>query len=190
ALRLPPAPAAPPNPPPSRAPTTPPLPTPAIASPSRPCSIGTALAWMSTPACRCCRPTWDTSIPSRPTGICRPPPNCSPWPPAGSTITGETSHERARPHSPRVLHRPADPPASGQRPHHHRLPQHHPAAAAVRLAADRTPARPAHPRRPGRTDDRRVPATPGDRPGQQRDNPQRPAGRDPLAVSLRRPPGP
>ena len=45
-------------------------------------------------SCRCCRPTSGTSIPNPPTGTCRPPPNCSRWPPPASTdrraVTGVT----------------------------------------------------------------------------------------------------
>src|SRR5262249_39042642 len=135
-------------------------------SASRPCSIGTVPASTCTPTCRCCPPTWGTSTPSLPTGICKPHPNCSPWPLTGWSTTWETFHEcTGGPHPARILHRPADPPTPGQQPHHPRLPQHLPAAAVLRLAADRPSARPAHCRRPRRPTDRRVPATPGDHTG-------------------------
>ena len=54
---------------------------------------------------------------------------------------------------------------------------------------DREGTQPAQPRRPRRHADRRVPAAPGRRPGQRQRHPQRPAGRDPLAVQLRSPAG-
>ena len=58
---------------------------------------------------------------------------------------------------------------------------------AFAAAAHRQGTLPARLRRPGRPADRRVPRPPRRRPGQQRPDPQRPAGRDPLAVQLRRP---
>ena len=51
--------------------------------------------------------------------------------------------------------------------------------------ARQDPVPPGH-RRPGRAHDRRVPEPPGKRPRQHRPDPQRPAGRDPLPVRLRR----
>ena len=54
---------------------------------------------------------------------------------------------------------------------------------------DRQAAQQAQPRRPRRHADRRVPAAPGRRARQRQRHPQRPAGRDPLPVPLRRPAG-
>ena len=123
-----------------------------------------------------------------PTGICRPPRNCSRWPPPARTPRGRRpGHDPDRPDAAGVLHRPARPAAPGQPPHHRRLPRH-PAAAARRSSTSQTGKRAAAAGlgRPGRHDDLRVPEPPGDRTAQQHPDPQRPPDRDPLAVLLRR----
>ena len=75
-----------------------------IVSRSRPCSIGIATAPTSTHGCLCCRPTLVTSARYRPTGICRPPRSCWPWPPDGSSSTTVCGHDRAGTHGRDVLH--------------------------------------------------------------------------------------
>ena len=95
---------------------------------------------------------------------------------------GTEDHEHPRPHPAGVLHRPAGAAAPGQRPHDRRLPGRAQAAAGLRRPADRQDPLPAGHHRPGRAADRRVPQPPGNRPRQQRPDPQRPAGGDPLAV--------
>ena len=76
------------------------------------------------PGCRCCRPTSVTSTPATPTGTCRPPRNCWPWPPARLEAPRKQRHDdHARVHHAGVLHRAADPPAAGQPAHHRRLPR-------------------------------------------------------------------
>ena len=115
-------------------------------------------------------------------------PSCSSWQPTGSATSWETCHELAGPPPVRVLQRQADAAAPGQPAYCDGIPEYHHTAVAVRLAADRQAARRLQHRRPGRPAGRRVPPASGDWPGQQRGHPQRPAGRDPLAVPLRRVP--
>jgi hypothetical protein len=67
---------------------------------------------------------------------------------------------------------------------------HLPAPARLRPRAHRQAARPAGLHRPGRPAGQRLPELAGNRPGQQRRHPQRPARGDPVAVHLRRVPGP
>lgn len=71
--------------------------------------------------------------------------------------------------------------------HDRRLPRHLPTTAGLRLAHHRHPTDPASPLRSERPAHRGVPATSGDRAGQRRRHPQRPAGHHPLPVPLRGP---
>ena len=64
------------------------------------------------------------------------------------------AHDRARPDPAGVLHRPADPPAPRQPPHHRRLPRHAPAAARLRRQQHRQATLRARLRRPRRAADR------------------------------------
>src|SRR6266536_2579371 len=64
----------------------------------RPCWTGTATASMLPPACRCCRPTSATPARRRPTGICRPPPNCWAWPPNDSSAERGSGDDRVCSH--------------------------------------------------------------------------------------------
>ena len=68
-------------------------------------------------------------------------------------------------------------------------PRHVQAPARLRAGQDRQGAQQAQPRRPRHHADRRVPAAPGRQTGERQRHPERPAGRDPLAVPLRGPAG-
>ena len=78
------------------------------------------------------------------------------------------------------------PAATGQPPHHRRLPGHGQAAAGLRRTTDRQVSLRYGHHRSGCTTDRRVPQPSGNRPRQQRPDPQRPAGGHTLAVPLLR----
>ncbi|MET7890190.1 tyrosine-type recombinase/integrase [Streptomyces mirabilis] len=83
-------------------------------SPSGPCCTGIAPRPTSRRGSRRYRPTWDTANRPAPTGTCRQPRNCSPWPPLAATASGRRpAHDADRPHAPGVLHRTARPPAPG-----------------------------------------------------------------------------
>ena len=85
-----------------------------------------------------------------------------------------------------VLHRAADRPTPGQPAHHRRLPRRLAAAAALRPPPHRQAALPARPGRPRRPADRAFLDHLETRTRQQRAHPQRPPGRHPLVLPLRR----
>ena len=160
-------------------------------SPSGPCCTGIAPRTTSRRRSRRCRPIWGTASQPAPTGTCRRPRNCWPWPPPAATTSGRRpAHDLDRPHPPGVLHRPARPPAPGQPPHHRGLPRHDAPAAHLRPPARRQAPVDAGLGRPDRGRDFGVPQPPGGRARQQRQDPQRPPDRDPLPVLLRRAPAP
>ena len=122
---------------------------------------------------------------ARPTGISPPHPNCSRWPPTGSTHASEGPvDDRARPDPAGVLHRAADPPA--RTPARTRSP---PTAtrSGCCSASSSDAHRQARPRaglrRPRRAADRRRSSTTSNATAATAPHPQHPAGRDPLAVS-------
>ena len=158
----------------------------ATASPCARCWAGTARASTSRRGCRCCRPSSATSTRRRRTGTCRPRPSCWRSPPSASAIS-EHCHERARPDPAGVLHRAAARQRQASPTHGRRLPRHLPAAA--RASPQQRPAS-----RPAGCDiadlDAPLIAAFLDHLERERGNsvahPQRPPGRDPLAVPLRR----
>src|SRR6266540_1367628 len=92
------------------------------AAPSPPCWTGTAPMLTCRPCCRAWRSTWATPTPSTRSGTCRPRRSCWPWPASAWTPTWQANHEHPRPDPAVVFNRPPVPAASGQRPHHRRLP--------------------------------------------------------------------
>ena len=149
------------------------------------CSTPTPPARTGRPGWPCCPPTSGTSTRPPPTGTCPPPRSCSPWPGSGSNTTCESGRDRARAR-PCRRSSPTGWPAS-ETPA--RTPSPPTATPGGCCSASPPPSRqaalPARGHRPGRPADRRLPRPPRTRPGQQPPHPQRPAGRDPLAVPLR-----
>ena len=158
-------------------------------------AVNTLLGWYRDgvdvqAACRCCRtylghvdPEVDLLVPAGRPGAARARRRASRRHDTG----GRAAMSALAPPAAGVLHRPADPPATAPARTPRRLPRHDPAAARLRRRA-----RPAS-RPPGSTStDLDAPLIGAfldhlrDRARQQRPHPQRPPGRDPLAVSLRR----
>ena len=109
----------------------------ATRSPRTRCSTGIARVSMSLPGCRCCRPTSVTSTRPPPTGICQPPPSCSPLPLTGSNRWDGRCDRHARPARRGVLHATIDRPTTRQPAHRRVVSGHVPAAVLLRSTAPR-----------------------------------------------------
>ena len=142
------------------------------------------------PGCRCCRPTSGHVDPANTYWYLSAVPELLALAADRlETAAGRSiGDERARPDPAGVLHRAAHPPAPGQPAHRRRLPRHLPAAARASRST-RTGNQPCHARTSTDLDATLIAAfldhLEHER-RQQRAHPQRPPGRDPLAVPLRR----
>ncbi len=85
----------------------------------------------------------------------------------------------------RILHRQADAAAPRRTEHHRRLPRHLAAATAIRIAHHQNRSERPRPRSTRHHVDHHVSVPFGNRARQQHRHPQRPPGRDPIAIPLR-----